>query len=93
MLDELLFMSVDIFTWLGFAAGAITSIGFLPQLIKGFKTKSLHDVSYWMPLVLAAGMTLWLAYGILRNDIAIIAANTFGVGCNILLILLKKWYS
>jgi MtN3 and saliva related transmembrane protein len=86
-------MSVDIFTWLGVAAGAITSIGFIPQLIRGYQTKRLDDVSYWMPLVLAVGMALWLSYGILRNDIAIIVANTFGVGCNILLLLMKKWYS
>lgn len=86
-------MPFDIFTWLGVAAGAITSVGFLPQLIKGYNTKKLDDVSYWMPLVLAIGMSLWLTYGILRSDIAIIAANTFGVGCNILLVILKKWYS
>jgi MtN3 and saliva related transmembrane protein len=86
-------MSVDMFTWLGIAAGAITSIGFIPQLIRGFKTKHLDDISYWMPLVLACGMLLWLSYGIFRNDIAIIAANTFGVGCNILLLLMKKSYS
>ena len=81
------------FTWIGIAAGAITSLGFIPQLIKAYKTKHLNDISYWMPLVLAVGMTLWLAYGILRNDIAIITANTFGVGCNILLMTMKKWYS
>ena len=86
-------MSTDIFTWLGVAAGAITSLGFIPQLIRGFKTKHLDDVSYWMPLVLACGMILWLSYGIVRNDIAIIAANTFGVGCNILLLCMKKSYS
>jgi len=86
-------MPVDLFTWLGFAAGAITSVGFIPQLAKGFRTKKLDDVSLWMPLVLASGMLLWLTYGILRNDIAIIVANTFGIGCNILLLLLKKWYS
>lgn len=86
-------MSIDMFTWLGVAAGAITSIGFIPQLIRGYKTKQLDDVSYWMPLVLTTGMFLWLIYGIVRNDIAIIAANTFGVTCNILLIIMKKWYS
>jgi MtN3 and saliva related transmembrane protein len=86
-------MSVDMFTWLGIAAGAITSIGFIPQLIRAFKTKHLDDISYWMPLVLAGGMLLWLSYGIFRNDVAIIAANTFGVGCNILLLLMKKRYS
>lgn len=86
-------MNVDIYTWLGIAAGTITSIGFIPQLIRGYQTKKLDDVSSWMPLVLAAGMSLWLTYGILRNDIALIAANTFGVSCNILLLLLKKRYS
>ncbi|MBE3120667.1 MAG: SemiSWEET transporter [Thermoplasmata archaeon] len=86
-------MSVDMFTWLGVAAGAITSIGFIPQLFRGYKTKRLDDISYWMPLVLAFGMSLWLMYGILRDDLAIIIANTFGIMCNLLLILMKKWYS
>jgi MtN3 and saliva related transmembrane protein len=86
-------MPFDIFTWLGFTAGAITSIGFIPQLVRGFKTKHLNDVSYWMALVLATGMSLWLSYGFLRDDIAIIAANSFGVICNILLLIMKKYYS
>jgi MtN3 and saliva related transmembrane protein len=61
--------------------------------VKGYTTKKLDDISYWMPLVLAGGMCLWLFYGILRQDIAIIAANIFGVCCNALLLLMKKWYS
>ncbi len=86
-------MDFDIFTFLGFAAGTVTSIGFIPQLIRGYQTKKLHDVSYWMPLVLASGMLLWLLYGFFRNDIVIIVANSFGVSCNVLLITMKKWYS
>jgi MtN3 and saliva related transmembrane protein len=86
-------MSTDLFTWLGFAAGAITSFGFIPQLIRGYRTKRLDDISYWMPMVLAFGMSLWLTYGFLRDDIAIIIANTFGVVSNLLLILMKKLYS
>jgi MtN3 and saliva related transmembrane protein len=86
-------MNYDLITFLGFTAGAITSIGLIPQLIRGYRTKKLDDISYWMPFVLASGMFLWLLYGILRNDIAIIAANSFGVLCNILLIGMKKWYS
>jgi len=86
-------MTVDGFTMLGFAAGAVTSLGFIPQIIRGYTRKRLDDISYWMPLVLAFGMSLWLAYGIIRNDLAIIIANSFGVGCNFLLIGMKKWYS
>ena len=78
---------------LGLIAGAITSIGFIPQIIKGYKTKKLDDVSYFMPIVLAVGMTLWFYYGVLLQAIAVIIANMFGVGCCLALIFLKKIYS
>lgn len=78
---------------LGLIAGAVTSIGFIPQLIKGYMTKKLEDVSYFMPIVLAIGMTMWFIYGIFLQAIAIMAANTFGVSCCIILIIMKKRYS
>ncbi len=77
----------------GLIAGAVTSMGYLPQLYKGYKTKKLEDVSYYMPAVLAIGMTLWLIYGILIEALAVIIANIFGVSCSILLIIMKKIYS
>jgi MtN3 and saliva related transmembrane protein len=86
-------MDFDVFTLLGFTAGIVTSIGFVPQLIRGYRTKKLYDISYWMPLVLACGMLLWLLYGFIRSDIAIILANSFGVFCNFLLISMKLRYS
>ena len=78
--------------WLGLLAGSITSLGFIPQLVKGYRTKKLDDVSYWMPVVLACGMFLWLTYGFFLNDLPIIAANIFGIGCNISLVVMKKYY-
>ena len=79
--------------WLGLVAGAVTSVGFIPQLVKGYRTKKLEDVSYLMPMVLVFGMILWLMYGIFQLDYAIIAANMFGVGCNVLLVVMKKYYT
>ena len=79
--------------WIGIMAGSLTSFGFIPQLVKGYKTKRLDDVSYYMPLVLAIGMILWLTYGILLGDIPIIAANIFSIGCNVLLISMKNYYA
>jgi MtN3 and saliva related transmembrane protein len=84
-------MDIDII-WLGLIAGTITSFGFIPQLIKGYITKKLEDVSYIMPIVLTIGMFLWLIYGIFRDDLAIIIANVFAIGCNITLIAMKKYY-
>jgi MtN3 and saliva related transmembrane protein len=86
-------MEFDLITLLGFTAGAITSVGFTPQLVKGYRTKKLDDVSYWMPIVLAIGMTLWLLYGVFRQDLAVIVANAFGITCSITLIVLKKRYA
>jgi len=78
---------------LGLIAGAITSIGYLPQIYRGYKTKKLDDVSYFMPGILALGMLLWLVYGIILNAVAVIVANIFGVACSIFLIIMKKKYS
>ena len=77
----------------GLVAGAVTSVGFIPQLIRGYRTKKLEDVSYFMPMVLSIGMTLWFTYGFLCNALAIMIANAFGVACCLTLIVLKKTYS
>jgi MtN3 and saliva related transmembrane protein len=87
---------VNMDPWLelfGLIAGAVTSFGFIPQLIKGYKTKKLEDVSYYMPLILAIGMGLWIIYGILIEAFAVIAANIFAMSCCVILILMKKKYS
>jgi len=77
----------------GLIAGAITSMGFVPQLIRGHRTKKLDDVSYYMPMILAVGMILWFAYGVLIDSLAVMIANTFGVCCCLVLIAMKKAYT
>jgi len=77
----------------GLIAGAITSIGFIPQIVRGYRTKKLEDISYFMPTVLAIGMTMWFVYGFLLEALAIMLANTFGVSCCIILIIMKKKFS
>ena len=79
-------------TLIGLIAGMLTSFGFVPQIVKGLKTKKMEDVSYYMPIILAIGMSLWLVYGVLRRDIAIIAANIFGTACNIAIVIMKRIY-
>jgi MtN3 and saliva related transmembrane protein len=74
-------------------AGAITSMGFIPQLIRGYRTKKLEDVSYFMPIVLAVGMSMWFIYGYLSESLAIMVANAFACACSIILIIMKKKYS
>lgn len=77
----------------GFVAGALTSLGFLPQIIKGYRTKHLRDLSYLMNSMLGIGMCMWLLYGINKKDNVIIAANIAGVAFNLTLIAMKYYYS
>lgn len=60
---------------LGFCAAALTTIAFLPQAIKTWKTKSTSDISFWMFLLLFTGIVLWFFYGLLSNDLPIMIAN------------------
>ena len=84
---------MDFAVVLGLIAGAVTSTGFIPQLIRGYRTKELDDVSYFMPSILAVGMSLWLLYGFFVQGFPIIVANAFGIGCCIVLLVMKKIYS
>ena len=61
---------------LGLSAGTITSITFLPQVIQIWKTRSARDISWGMLALLVFGVSLWLAYGIIAKDIAIIYTNS-----------------
>ena len=84
---------MDEWTYLAFIAGALTSTGYLPQIIKGFRTKRLEDISLLMPAVLGIGMFLWLVYGLARGDPAIIVANLVGSSLTAILVLMKVQYN
>ena len=60
---------------LGLLAGFCTTIAFLPQVVKTWKTRSAKDLSLGMFSFFCFGVLLWLIYGILVNDVPVIAAN------------------
>jgi MtN3 and saliva related transmembrane protein len=78
---------------LGLAAGLLTTIGFVPQLVKGYRTKRMDDVSLVMPILLSAGMALWLGYGIMIDSLPIIFWNIVALGLNLIMIALKIKFS
>lgn len=61
---------------IGLVAGALTTFSFLPQSIKAIKSKETRDLSLPMLIMLEVGVIVWLIYGILINDIPLIAANS-----------------
>jgi MtN3 and saliva related transmembrane protein len=74
---------------LGLAAGTITSITFLPQVIQIWKTKSAKDLSLQMLLLLILGVLMWLTYGILAKDAAIIYTNSMVLGMSLIMLYFK----
>ncbi|MGL5080637.1 MAG: SemiSWEET transporter [Microcoleaceae cyanobacterium] len=62
-------------TLIGLLAGTCTTVAFLPQVLKTWKTKSTQDVSLEMFIIFCIGVSLWLIYGLLLQDLPIIIAN------------------
>jgi MtN3 and saliva related transmembrane protein len=70
---------------LGIVAGVLTSVSMIPQLVKVIKEKNVEDISWIMILVLICGLSLWVWYGFLKNELPIILSNAFAVLVNICL--------
>jgi len=66
---------MDAITILGLIAGALTTLSFAPQVAKAWRTRSTTDLSLAMLILLLTGILLWLAYGVAKGDLAIIATN------------------
>jgi len=60
---------------IGISAALLTTFGFVPQIIKMVRTKSVKDISLTTLFQFSAGVTLWTLYGIHLGDPIIIAAN------------------
>jgi MtN3 and saliva related transmembrane protein len=74
---------------LGLTAGTITSFTFIPQVIQIWKTKSAKDLSLVMLLLLITGVSMWLSYGILVEDAAIIYTNSMVLAMSLIMLFFK----
>jgi MtN3 and saliva related transmembrane protein len=84
-------MSIAVET-LGMIAGTLTTIAFVPQVLKIYRTKSAKDVSYLMFSIFSTGIVFWLIYGILIRSTPIIAANAVTLTLSVIIIALKVRY-
>ncbi|MBW4450917.1 MAG: SemiSWEET transporter [Spirirestis rafaelensis WJT71-NPBG6] len=84
---------MDFITTLGLTAGLLTTIAYLPQLIKTWKSKSASDLSWSMLITLCTGIILWLVYGVYVQDIPLIAANMVTLLLASIILVLKIRYS
>lgn len=80
---------MDFIKLLGLAAGTISSVTFLPQVIRMWKTRSAKDLSLNTLSLLILGVSMWLAYGLLVADVAIIYTNSMVLAMSLTMLYFK----
>ena len=74
---------------LGMAAGTLTTVSFVPQVIKTWKSRSAKDISFGMFLLFSLGVVLWLAYGVALQSLPIIVSNLITLVLSLGIIAMK----
>ncbi len=77
--------------YIGIFAGVLTTISFIPQVIKVWKSKSAKDLSAWWLFIFCVGVGSWLVYGFLIIDLLIISANAATILLLLFIVIAKKW--
>lgn len=76
---------------IGYCAAFLTTVSFLPQAIRSWRTKDLSGISLGMYSLFTTGVGLWLIYGLIIEKWPLIMANalTFALALSILLLKLR----
>jgi MtN3 and saliva related transmembrane protein len=82
----------DAATWIGLAAGFLTTSAFVPQVWKIWKTKSARDVSLPAFVAFAIGVAMWTVFGVLRGEPAITIWNSVTLVLAIAILVMKLRY-
>ena len=82
-------MSPDL---VGTAAGILTTLAFIPQLVKTWRSQSADDVSLVMFLLFSTGVVLWIVYGVQMQSLPIIAFNGITLGLSVTMIFFKIYF-
>lgn len=74
---------------IGFVAGGLSALLFIPQIIKIVKEKSAHEISTLTCIIGIISSGLWLWYGILNSHISMIVMNAISTAITVILMLCK----
>ena len=75
--------------FIGTAGGIVSSVTFLPQVIKIWKTKSAKDLSMMTLFFLILNVSLWLIYGLLKTDFPLIITNSIVLTMILIMVYFK----
>ncbi|HUP97183.1 MAG TPA: SemiSWEET transporter [Usitatibacter sp.] len=80
---------MDTTNLIGLVAGFLTTIAFVPQVTKIWKSKSAKDVSLPTFLAFSLGVGLWIAYGVLKQEPPIIIWNVVTLALSAAIVVMK----
>lgn len=80
---------MDTSTLIGLAAGFLTTIAFIPQALKIWRTRSARDISLPTFSAFALGVALWLVFGVLKGEPPIILWNAVTLVVSAAIIVMK----
>jgi MtN3 and saliva related transmembrane protein len=77
---------------IGMAAGTLTTISFLPQVVKTWRSRSAEDLSLGMLILFTTGIVLWIAYGFSAAAAPVVISNVVTLGLALALLGMKlRW--
>jgi MtN3 and saliva related transmembrane protein len=77
---------------LGLIAGTLTTVAFIPQVVKIWKTRHTLDISLGMFAIFSSGVFLWLLYGIQLGAWPIILSNSITLVLSLTILVFKLKY-
>ena len=83
---------MDVYEVLGFLAAILTTVAFIPQVVKVYKTKETKSISLSMYMVFSVGVLLWFIYGFHLNSLPMILANGITLLSSIYILFMKIKY-
>jgi len=77
---------------MGLVAGSLTTLAFIPQVLKIWKSRHARDISSGMFSIFSLGVLLWLIYGIQIESWPVIIANALTLGLSLVILAFKIKY-
>tara|TARA_B100000212_G_scaffold29009_1_gene19110 strand:+ start:82 stop:348 length:267 start_codon:yes stop_codon:yes gene_type:complete len=77
----------------GYFAALLTTLAFLPQLIKTLKTQKADDVSLLTLIMFLTGVLSWVIYGYKISSAPILIANIITFILNLFILIFKIIFS
>ena len=77
---------------IGSVAGTLTTLSFLPQVLKTYRSRSAKDISLVMFLLFSLGVFLWLLYGLSIQSMPIVVSNGITLVLSLSILVMKFWF-